>query len=107
MGRVTRAAGAWKNKLSFPERTREGFSGEGRFWAVSGDGGVLDEPLRRYLWCMTQTDSYRSRAAECLQQARRARAEEDKASFLEMADEWLSLAASGKSRPAPFAALIG
>jgi hypothetical protein len=57
---------------------------------------------------MTQTDSYRTRAAECLQQARRARAEEDKASFLEMAEEWLSLAASGESnRPAPFAALVG
>lgn len=55
-----------------------------------------------------QIDTYRVRAAECLQQARRARAEEDKASFLEMAEEWLSLAASGDAnRPAPFAALVG
>ncbi len=70
---------------------------------------MLKRPFPRYLDRMSkQIDSYRVRAAECLQQARRARAEEDKASFLEMAEEWLSLAASGDThRPAPFAALVG
>lgn len=76
--------------------------------AVSGDEGVLKPVARGYLGSMSkQIDSYRVRAAECLQQARRARAEEDKASFLEMAEEWLSLAASGETSPAPVYALVG
>lgn len=44
---------------------------------------------------------YRTRAAECLEQARRARDTEDKAAFLEMAEEWLSLAASRETTPQP------
>lgn len=54
------------------------------------------------------TDTYRLRAAECLAQARSARSETDKAAFLEMAEEWLALAAAGEgSRPAPAIGLIG
>jgi hypothetical protein len=59
---------------------------------------------------MTATlDTYRIRAAECLAQARHARDEEDKAAFLEMAEEWLSLAAGPETAPppAPFYSLVG
>ncbi len=57
---------------------------------------------------MPQTiDSYRLRAAECLAQARRTPDETDKAIFLEMAEQWLSLAASGDKTPSSFGALIG
>lgn len=53
-------------------------------------------------------DSYRIRAAECLAQSRLARDEEDKAAFLEMAEEWLSLAASRETTEAvPFYSLVG
>jgi hypothetical protein len=52
-------------------------------------------------------ETYRTRAAECLAQARRASEEEDKATFLEMAEEWLSLAASGDKAPDPVYALVG
>lgn len=54
-------------------------------------------------------DTYRTHAAECLDQARRARDEADKATFLEMAEEWLSLAAAGEETEAsaPFHALVG
>lgn len=54
-------------------------------------------------------DSYRIRAAECLDQARLARDEEDKAAFLEMAEEWLSLAAGPRVAPppGPFYSLVG
>lgn len=41
-------------------------------------------------------DTYRIRAHECLAQARRAPEDADKATFLEMAEEWLSLAAAGE-----------
>jgi hypothetical protein len=59
---------------------------------------------------MTVTlDSYRIRAAECLVQARDARDEEDKAAFLEMAEEWLSLATGREAAPQPtlFYSLVG
>ncbi len=57
---------------------------------------------------MPQTiDSYRLRAAECLDQARRSTVEEDKAAFLEMAEEWLSLAAAGEHSGGAFGALVG
>ncbi|MGE4064409.1 MAG: hypothetical protein AB7E79_13665 [Rhodospirillaceae bacterium] len=54
-------------------------------------------------------NTYRLRAAECLEQARRARDEDDKAAFLEMAEEWLSLAASRDAvpPPAPVFTLVG
>jgi hypothetical protein len=53
--------------------------------------------------------SYRIRAAECLDQARLARDEEDKAAFLEMAEEWLSLATGPEAAPqlTPFYSLVG
>ncbi len=57
---------------------------------------------------MPQTlDSYRLRAAECLAEARRAPHETDKAIFLEMAEQWLSLAAHGDKAPNTFGALVG
>lgn len=57
---------------------------------------------------MPQTiDSYRLRAAECLDQARRSAVEEDKAIFLEMAEEWLSLAAAGDKSAGAFGVLVG
>ncbi len=57
---------------------------------------------------MPQTiDSYRLRAAECLDQARRSPAEEDTAAILEMAEEWLSLAAAGEKSAGAFGALVG
>jgi hypothetical protein len=53
-------------------------------------------------------DSYRIRAAECLDQARLARDEQDKAAFLEMAEEWLSLAARPETAPpGAFYSLVG
>jgi hypothetical protein len=57
---------------------------------------------------MPQTiDSYRLRAAECLVEARRAPHETDKAIFLEMAEQWLSLAARGDKAPQTFGVLVG
>ena len=57
----------------------------------------------------TKIESYRTRAAECLEQARRTSAEEDKATFLQMAEEWLTLAASCDQPQAhqPVFALVG
>jgi hypothetical protein len=53
-------------------------------------------------------ESFRARAAECLAQARQSHEETDKAIFLEMAEEWLSLAAGGeKPKAVPIFALVG
>jgi hypothetical protein len=53
--------------------------------------------------------NYRTRAAECLDRARLARDEEDKAAFLEMAEEWLALATGPETAPqlTPFYSLVG
>ena len=54
-------------------------------------------------------NSYRIRAAECLEQARQACDEGDKAAFLEMAEEWLSLATGREQEQAdaPTFSLVG
>ncbi len=57
---------------------------------------------------MPQTlESYRLRAVECLAEARRAPHETDKAIFLEMAEQWLSLAGRDDKAPSSFGALVG
>lgn len=91
-------------------------AGLGSFFLCNGDREnragfpVSPRPPARILRPMTSRfDTFSHRAAECLDQAQRSADAETKALFLEMAEQWLSLAEASAKNPhaAPFHALVG